>query len=136
MSATALHPNELDESSYGNDFEKQMVTEYIIATRGIPDCFDMIGDDDTTEHLVGIAPLLTTWWEAIDALDSQTDYGTSPEYREYLRQEVTCWFTARHDLLLHLAINAGIKLPRPDHSNGDVETSNHSIGGYGFYQVC
>jgi hypothetical protein len=108
MSATALHPNELDESSYGNDFEKQMVTEYIIATRGIPDCFDMIGDDDTTEHLVGIAPLLTTWWEAIDALDSQADYGTSPEYREYLK--------ARGHLLVHSPTRP---TPAPSHQRWD-----------------
>lgn len=119
--------------------EREVIDDFENTLGAIPDCFDAIEDADL-DTLTGLAPLLGNWWGHLDQLDGEIGgdgvyvLPASAAAREYLAVAFTAWFATRQRLLVAVAAAAGINIPQPDHhGGGEIETSNHSRGFFGFH---
>ena len=126
--------------------EQEAIETYETATAGIPDCFDGLavrGNLDAPEdlaYLQAMPGMLRDWWGALDTLDGEIggdgvyDQPAGRDARSYLHSEFAHWFAARENLLHAIARRHGLIVPRPDEpGSGEIETSSHPRGFFGFY---
>ena len=120
--------------------ELDALDRYDEAIAGIPDCFDLVGDpehgDRTLDELRDLAPTLTEWWQALDALDGDLracNQVVSRDARPALHARMLEWVDTRTRYLLALARAVGVQVPHPDHNAGGVATSSGYRGVIGYH---
>lgn len=123
--------------------EADTVGTYVRHTGGIEDCFDGLspatprrGECPTTNELRQLRDNLSTWFEHLDTLDAVRKEGESRStvaFRRFLSQQFDTFFRCRLWLLLEIAHQHAVCVAPYHGSNGELETSNHSVGFYGFH---
>lgn len=128
MTASDLRTNEM------TSYEIAAVDRYEAETATIIDCLDLLYNDaPTMDELRTAGGWVRDWWMALDSLDADVmDGRSSTAFARYLALEMDLWFRKRQKLYEALVKAMGVELPRPDHGDDGVATSNHVVGHYGF----
>lgn len=152
LGAAELLPH-ITDAENATPAELDAVRDYQHRTAGIPDCFDVISQEqaqapspDDLQYLITIVPYLGQWWEAIDSLDSglrQNGQGQlSTLGQAVLQHELHTWFRVRQHTLLAIAHHVGAPMPQPDVDGhgGYVSTSHgtygvHFAGHFGYLPI-
>lgn len=128
MTASDLRTDEM------TSYEVAAVDRYETETAALVDCLDLLYDDaPTLGELHAPGGWVRDWWTALDSLDAAlADGRLSTAFARYLANEMDLWFGKRQKLYEALAKAMGVELPRPDHGDDGVATSNRVVGHYGF----